>query len=219
MSKETEDLAKAIELGQQMAETLKKSHIKEYTRTTASGASIQVKEHDDKRQAAENATAAADKHQAGMDWSKPDTKKLQELHHDAAKKHIDAMESAHQAGDGESMRHHFHKASMHLGAAHSAGTFKRGGEAEHAKKISDMAEHVSAVAMKHKGEMSSHDLDHGSSIHLLAMEQHRRASAAHSAHHNAAMGSSTIEIFFKPSGLPLKSCSRQCFASGIATGS
>lgn len=169
-------------------EDIRKSHVKEYTRTTASGASVQVKEHDDKRQAAEEATKAADKHQAGMDWGKPDTKKLQKLHHDAAKKHIDAMEAAHQAGDGESMRHHFHKASMHLGAAGSAGTFHRKDAADNAKAQTAMADHISAIAAKHKGEKTAHDLDHGSSIHLLAMEQHQRASAAHSAHHNSVYG-------------------------------
>lgn len=187
-SEAVEQLQKSEVGGSIHTETLLKSHVKEYTRTTASGASIQVKEHDDKRQAAEEATKAADKHQAGMDWSKPDTKKLQKLHHDAAKKHIDAMEAAHQAGDGESMRHHFHKASMHLGAAGSAGTFHRKDAADNAKAQTAMADHISAIAAKHKGEKTAHDLDHGSSIHLLAMEQHQRASAAHSAHHNSVYG-------------------------------
>ena len=187
-SEAVEQLQKSEVGGSIHTETLLKSHVKEYTRTTASGASVQVKEHDDKRQAAEEATKAADKHQAGMDWSKPDTKKLQELHHDAAKKHIDAMEAAHQAGDGESMRHHFHKASMHLGAAGSAGTFHRKDAADNAKAQTAMADHISAIAAKHKGEKTAHDLDHGSSIHLLAMEQHQRASAAHSAHHNSVYG-------------------------------
>jgi hypothetical protein len=47
------DLTKAIELAEKASEQLQKSHVKQYTRTTASGASVQVKEHDDKRQAAE----------------------------------------------------------------------------------------------------------------------------------------------------------------------
>ena len=52
MSNEIEDLTKAINLGQQAVEGLSKSHVKEYTRTTASGASVQVKEHDDRRSVA-----------------------------------------------------------------------------------------------------------------------------------------------------------------------
>lgn len=55
------DLKKAIELaerakegiepgGSTVTERLQKSHVKAYTRTTASGATVQVKEHDDSRQ-------------------------------------------------------------------------------------------------------------------------------------------------------------------------
>jgi len=61
MNKEIEDLTKAIDLGQLAVDVLLKSHVKAYTRTTASGASVQVKEHDDKRQAAEEASKHADK--------------------------------------------------------------------------------------------------------------------------------------------------------------
>ncbi|KAA0888739.1 hypothetical protein [Oryzomonas rubra] len=144
------------------------------------GKADSAKEYDNKRQDAEKASAAADKHQAGMNWGKPDMKKLQALHHDAAKKHIDAMEAAHRAGDGEAMRDHYYKASVHLGAGQSAGTFNRKDAEHNAKAQSDMAEHIGKIADQHKTEHNAHSLNHGASIHLLAAEQHRRAQDAHS---------------------------------------
>jgi hypothetical protein len=121
-------------------------------------------------------------------------KKLQSLHHDAAKKHIDAMETAHKAGDGESMRHHYYKASMHLGAAGSAGTFDRKDKDSNATEQSKMAEHIGKIADQHKAEDNAHSLDHGSSIHLLAAEQHRRAQDAHS-HASGAVGDKHMDKY------------------------
>jgi hypothetical protein len=51
-SEAVEQLQKSEVGGSIHTETLMKSHVKGYTRTTASGAAIQVKEHDDKRSVA-----------------------------------------------------------------------------------------------------------------------------------------------------------------------
>jgi hypothetical protein len=143
MNKETEELQKAINLGQQAVEILSKSHVKEYTRTTASGASVQVKEHDDSRQA-----------------------------HQATKTAKTLSKEADTAGTKES---HIAAAEAHDKAFHEHRQARENHTGED-------------VAAKHKGEKTAHDLDHGSSIHLLAMEQHQRASAAHSAYHNSVYG-------------------------------
>lgn len=114
-----------------------------------------------------------------MDWGQAHTKKVQKLHHEAAKKHIGAMESAYKAGDGDSMRSHYYKASTHLGAARSAGKIYKENAAQHAKDQTNMAKHVSNIAYQHQTEQNSHSLDYGSRIHLLAAEQQDRAAEAH----------------------------------------
>lgn len=100
-----EQLQKSGVGGSIHTETLLKSHVKEYTRTTASGASVQVNEHDDKRQAAEEATKAAEK-PAGSKFRS------------GSAKYQAADKEAFEAGDkAKTKEDHAKAAALHLKAA------------------------------------------------------------------------------------------------------
>ena len=102
----TNELKKAIELatkatdllkseepgGSTLTEALRKSHIKEHTRVSASGAVSQVKAYDDRRQAAEHATGAAEKSQSKVNWDKAKSaREAGEAHIKAGHAHVEAL--------------------------------------------------------------------------------------------------------------------------------
>lgn len=189
-----EELQKSEIGGSTQTEALLKSHVKEYTRTTASGAAIQVKEHDDKRQAALNASKFAEESQAKHNWDDPKgTKTVAASHADAAHAHVLALR---HASTNEQINEHMHAASRHLQANHSMENFHRGNEEKHAENSSNHAHEITRHAFSEshddKGnELPSHDsatLNKRSSLHMLAMEQHQRASAAYMALANKHYG-------------------------------
>jgi hypothetical protein len=169
------------------SETLLKAHVKASQRKTASGAVVQVKEHEDGRKAAA-ASQAANQHHSKADFDSPDDmNRAAKLHTEAAMKHIQAFHSGRGAGDEEASNHYY-KASGHLGSAHATRTFIKGHEVEAAKEASKTAETLSKVANKHQVEHTAANLDVGASTHLLAMEQHQRARDAHEKAANAKYG-------------------------------
>lgn len=142
--------------------------------------------------AADKLMAAAEKHQADMDWGNPDTAGAAKKYSAAAIAHIQAMEEAAGAKDSESQRHHYYKATTALSHAHSMSTFQKGNEEATAKQATSLAKHISGIANKQRGEDNGHDLDHGSALHLLAAEQHGRAAEAHMAMANKQADSKTL---------------------------
>lgn len=193
-SEAVEQLKKSEVGGSIHTEALRKSHVKEYTRTTASGASVQVKEHDDKRQAAQKASKLAEETQAKHNWDDPrDTKVVAANHADAAHAHVEALR---HASTNEQINEHMHAASRHLQANHSMASYHRGNEENHAENSGNHANEITRHAFSEshddKGnELPSHDsatLNKRSSLHMLAMEQHMRASTAYMALANKHYG-------------------------------
>lgn len=186
MNKETEELQKAINLGQQAVEILSKSHVKEYTRTTASGANVQVKEHDDKRQAAQAASEHADKSSKAVLNNPKDIRVHAANHADAAFAHIEALK---HATTNEDINHHFRQASRHMMANDSLHSFANGLDhktsenkktTQHAdnseKHAWDIGKHAKDTKVD---ESTSEGLNKKSSLHMLAMEHHQRVADNH----------------------------------------
>ena len=184
MNKEIEDLTKAIDLGQLAVDVLLKSHVKAYTRTTASGASVQVKEHNDKRQAAEEASKHADK--SKFDSNDPEDIRAHAANHiGAAFAHIEALKHATTNKD---INHHFEQASRHLMAndgLHSvANGLDHGPIKNRATQHADNSEKHAWDIGKHANgtkvdESTSEGLNKKSSLHLLAAQQHQLAGSNH----------------------------------------
>jgi hypothetical protein len=190
MATQIDDLAKAIALGAHATEELKKSHVKEHTRTSASGAISQVSAYDDKRKAAEQRTKDANKAQSKMDLDKPsDALQTAGAHSMAAEAHIEAMKEAHKSSKGNAaINEHYYAASRHLQADHSLRSFHQENAEAHARLATVHANFLSSHAHQHKGEDDSESLNHGSSIHMLAKEAHGRAAEAHMALANKHFG-------------------------------
>ena len=195
MIKELEELGKAIALGHRAVEVLQKSHVKEHTRTSASGAVSQVAAYDDKRQKAAAATSAANTAHSKVNIDRPASMMTAaEEHNKAARAHIDALKEAHASGKGnEEINEHDHAASRHLQAAHSLRSFHKDHAERHAKDATETANHLTAAAYDHdtgqKGkEATDRSLNAGSALHLMAKESHDRAAEAHLAIANKHFG-------------------------------
>ena len=182
MSKETDALKKAIDLGKQAVELLQKSHVKQHARVSASGAVSQVSAYDDKRQAAEEASGRANESQSKLNWNDATPMRHTASDHAiAAHAHVKALVAAHTNQD---INHHLHAASRHLQASDSMQSFaasqSKSGSVNHALDASNHAKDLSEHANSAKdSEKTSEGLNKKSSLHMLAMEQHNRAESAH----------------------------------------
>jgi len=195
MTKEIDDLSKAIALGTMASDLLQKSHVKEHTRTSASGAVSQVSAYDDKRQKAADASKTAETNQAKHNWNDPrDTRVVAADHAEAAFAHIDALK---HAATNEDINHHLHAASRHLQSNHSMHDFaddqsqpkvplknqsSRPADPTGARatRVSNYAKEISQAANgATDAEETSEGLNKKSSLHMLAMEQHHRAEESH----------------------------------------
>ena len=179
---EETDLKKAVSEVQGAADELLKSHVKEHTRTSASGAVSQVSAYDDKRQKAAELTQHAEKNQSKLTWnSARDARVVASDHATAAHAHVEAMK---EATTNEDINHHMHAASRHFAAGDSMHSFASGqdgsGSFKHADHASDHARELSEHADNDKSpEDTAEGLNKKVSLHMLAMEQHQRAEGAH----------------------------------------
>jgi len=71
-------------------------------------------------------------------------------------------------------------------------TFQKGNEEATAKQATSLAKFVGDVASRQRAEDNGNDIDHGTALHLLAAEQHSRASDAHMALANKNADSKTL---------------------------
>lgn len=195
MSKQIDDLRKAMTIGKLAVEVLQKSHVKQHSRTGKTGAVTQVSAYDDKRQNAAEATNRAERNQGKHNWNDPrDTRVIAADHSEAAFAHVEALK---HAKTNDAINHHLHAASRHLQANESMHSFADSqtqpkvplrnqssrkanpGDgrpltvSNFAKEISD---HANGAA---DSESTSEGLNKKASLHMLAMEQHHRAQAAY----------------------------------------
>jgi len=159
MENQLEQLSKAVTLAEASAHGLLKSHVKGYTRTTASGATVQVQEHDDSRTAAHH-TAEATTQRANK--GSKDASKHSEMHMDAAHAHSQAAKEAKDNGNHESYMDHLKQAKHHV----TESTSKFSGKGEAASKATDNANSIS----KYGGEIAKHAHEHASGQHKVAQK-------------------------------------------------
>ena len=183
---DSDDLHKAVAEVQNAADELLKSHVKEHTRVSTSGAFSQVSAYDDKRQAAQAATTKADATRSKVNYDKPnDLRDAADAHYAAAHAHIEALK---HATTNEDINHHNHSASRHLQEADGLHSYANSQDSsEHsgmdATAHADRAEHhakkIGKSALGEHDENTSEGLNKKTSLHLLAMEQHQRAKSHH----------------------------------------
>ena len=160
-----------------------KSHVSGYTRTTASGASVQVAEHEDRRTpASRQADDASSKANKGSN----DGSKHFNLHHLAARAHSHAMNEAGLRGDHQSAREHLSAAKKHI----SASTSKIEGKGSKASAATDEAHafHHVTDADRHKKHMGpvKENIDQTNTYnHELSAHAHEEAAKAHKEHANS----------------------------------
>lgn len=194
----TNELSKAIDIatqavdlleksapgGSTITEQLQKSHVKEYSRTTASGASVSVKEHDDSRHP--NIIGQATK----MDH--PDAKEAYSFEH-KGKPYESTGKKGTSMHDGRKIREFEHEKTGHrIWLDHKANVHADSKEeADKHHKRGMYADHTAEDATEHANHLSTKAQKSGKT------EDHMAAADAH--HHAAKVGEAGDRDFHKES--------------------
>lgn len=208
----TDSLKKAIGLATNASELLQKSHVKGYQRTTASGATVQVKEHDDSRQKAIASAAQKHLHVDDLTEKKSDREDFHEIS-TWGMKH--AMYDAYTAGKGgknmvgpsqgmklqELAKHHFgrdfteHGSDSHDFHEHHVNTIK--------DALGAAYDHGQKTAAKRKDESAKEHDQHAAFADAKELSRkafatdkyadHQKALEAHKAGHEKATDATVKE--------------------------